>query len=125
LGRRTVGLLGEDHLSAEALILSTQGTEVDTAGATTSLGVLSVPRQAVVAGLLISIRWSSHELARDIETGRVVSDESGSKHQQGRINSLDALQTRNWGSVPLHPKVKEVINAYGVSTSQYVPYLLV
>jgi hypothetical protein len=96
-----VGLLGQDDLSAEALVLSTQSTEVDAAGHATTSCVLSVPDETVVAGFLLAARQRVHELARDVETDRVVSDQSGSKHQRNRINRLDELQTRNWGSVPL------------------------
>ena len=76
-----MGLLSQDHLSAEALVLSTQGTEVDATGATASLGVLPVPGQVVVSGLLVAIRKRRHELARNVGTNRIVSDESGSRYQ--------------------------------------------
>ena len=57
-------LPGKYHLSADmtlgakrlTLVLSTQRAEVDTAGATAPLGVLPVPRQVVVARLLVAVR---------------------------------------------------------------------
>jgi hypothetical protein len=58
-------LFGQDHLSAEALILGSQRAEVDTAGATAPLGILPVPGHVVVAGLLLADRGSHHELACD------------------------------------------------------------
>jgi hypothetical protein len=103
VGRRPFGLFGQDHLSAEALVLGSQGAEVDTASTTAPLGVLPVPRQVVVHGLLVSIRQRRDDLARNVETGQIVSGESGSKHQQVRISLLDELNARNWGSVPLFP----------------------
>ena len=66
LGRRPVGLFGQDDLSAEAFVLSAQGAEVDTASAGAAFGILPVPRQVVVAGLLLAVGWRLHELARGV-----------------------------------------------------------
>ena len=74
-------LLSQDDLSAEALVLGTQGTEVDTAGTTAPLCVLPVPGQVVVSGLLVAIRKRRHEFASNVGTNRIVSDESGSRYQ--------------------------------------------
>jgi hypothetical protein len=71
--RRKFGLFGEYHLPTEALVLSAQGTEIDATGATATLGILPVPGQVVVSGLLLAVRKRRHQLARDVETGRVVS----------------------------------------------------
>ena len=48
--------LGQNHLPAEALVLSRERAEVDAAGATATLGILPVPRQVVVARLLLAAR---------------------------------------------------------------------
>jgi hypothetical protein len=56
LDRRALGLFGQDDLSAEALIIGSQGAEVDTAGATAPLRILAVRSEVAVAGLLLGVR---------------------------------------------------------------------
>jgi len=48
--------LGQNHLPAEALVLSRERAEVDAARATAPLGVLPVPDQVAVARLLLAAR---------------------------------------------------------------------
>jgi hypothetical protein len=59
-------LISQDHLPAKPPSLRRQSTKVDAAGASATLGVLSVPRQVVVAGLLVSAGERCHQLARDV-----------------------------------------------------------
>ncbi len=61
-----LGLFGQDHLSAEVLVLGSQGAEVDPAGTTAPLGVLSIPDEVVVARLLLAVGQRGHQLARDV-----------------------------------------------------------
>jgi hypothetical protein len=48
-------LLGQDHLSAETLVLGGEGAEVDAAGTTAPSGVPSVPDEVVVTRLLVAV----------------------------------------------------------------------
>ncbi len=58
-------------------------------------------------------RWKAkYNLKRVNETLNDLRDDMAVRYEMA-MNDLSAMET----------KVKEVINAYGVSTSQYVPYL--
>jgi len=56
-------LVGQDHLSAKALVLRTERAEVDAAGATAPSRVLPVPDEVVVARLVLAAGRSYRGLA--------------------------------------------------------------
>jgi hypothetical protein len=70
-------LLGKHDLPAESLSLCRQRTEVDPACASATPCILPVPRQVVVAGLLVATCERGHQLARDVVESERVSGRWG------------------------------------------------
>jgi hypothetical protein len=86
----TVSLLGQDDLSGRPLPVRRQRAEVDTARAGATFRVLPVPRQVVVARLLLAVRKRGYELARDVEgSGQIIRIGSGRGCQRNRLTRLD------------------------------------
>jgi hypothetical protein len=75
--RSASGLFGQDDISAEVLVLGSQGAEVDAASNAAPFGVLPVPHQVVVARLLLTVGWGLHELVRGTAERMESSPNSG------------------------------------------------